>query len=308
MTRVLKVLGMMILSGILLISCVGVAVATEKTKKPWNDWPDTDIEAGWWVKNEGIYEGYPDETYGSLFHPNGDVTPLHFVTIMRRAGIEAEWPTTIPATIGDALKYLPNTVLTSKPTDKLTRYRLAVMLYRHFVSPLHPDANEDMIKALDDWFQETKVTWHGVTRQTKFVGYGELFLALAEEHNVPIWLALGQCWRESQWFTTGISVDYNCGWGMKDKTGRWGTMGSPTHVKGYTNYISVEEAINAYFRLMDSPDMPYRALINEHLQTGSMTPIYEALDIYAPGYENDTVQHHKIVNIVKGWCEDRGIK
>lgn len=282
---------------------MGVAMAIEK---PWVDWPDTDIEAGWWVKNEGIYEGYPDETYGFLFHPNGDVSPLHFVTVMRRAKIDAEWPTTIPATIGDALKYLPNTVLTSKPTDKLTRFRLAVMLYRHFVEPI-----DSVEIRLEKWFEETKVTWNGITRPTKLVGYADVFVNLSKEYNVPIWLALGQCWRESQWFTTGLSIDYNCGWGMKDKTGRWGAMGSPTHVKGYTNYVSVGEAIHAYFRLMNAPNMPYRALIDKYLaepdQWIAMGYINQALDIYAPGYENDIIQHHKIVQKVKEWTEQRGI-
>lgn len=282
---------------------MGVAMAVEK---PWGDWPDTDIDAGWWVKEQKIYEGYSD----GLFHPNGDVTPLHFVTVMRRAGIEAEWPTTIPATIGDALKYLPNTVTTSKPTDKLTRFRLAVMLYRHFVAPINAD--QKVIDALEKWFCETKVTWNGVTRPTKFVGYAPLFVKLSRETNVPLWLALGQCWRESQWFTTGLSVDYNCGWGMKDKPGKWGAMGNPTHVKGYTNYVSVEEAINAYFRLMSSPERPYRALIDKYLAEPDPWKawgyITQALDIYAPGYENDTIQHHKIVRIVKDWCDQRGIK
>jgi len=39
-----------------------------------------------------------------------------------------------------------------------------------------------------------------------------------------------------------------------------------------------------------------------------MNYIYKALDTYAPASENDTNEHHKIVKIVKGWVEERGIK
>lgn len=280
-------------------SMMGVAMAVEK---PWADWPDSDIEAGLWVKEQKIYEGYSD----GLFHPSGEVTPLHFITVMRRAGIEAEWPTTIPATIGDALKYLPNTVTTSKPTDKLTRFRLAVMLYRHFVAPINTD--QQIIDKLDMWFKETKVTWNGVTRQPRLIGHAAEIVRMARFHNIPIWLALGQCWRESQWGTTGLSIEYNCLWGMKDTLCKWGMPGNPRLIKGYTNYISIDTCIDAYFKLMSSPDKPYRALIDQYLATGDMTYISKALDIYAPGYENDTIQHHKIVRIVKDWCDERGIK
>lgn len=276
------------------------------TEGLWADWPDSDIEAGLWVKEQGIYKGYPD----ALFYPNSEVTPPHFVVVMDRAGIKAGLPTTTPVTIGDALKYLPNTVVTSKPTDKLTRFRLAVMLYRHFVAPINSD--QTIIANLEKWFRETRVTWNNVTRPTKFIGHASLFVKLSREYNVPIWLALGQSWRESQWFTTGLSVNYNCGWGMRDRTGRWGAMGTPTHVRTFTNYVSVEEAINAYYRLMNSPKMPYRALIDKYLAESdpkkAWEHIMEALDIYAPSFENDTVEHHKIVQIIKRQAEQRGIK
>ena len=265
-------------------------------EKPWDDWPDTDIEAGWWVKNEAIYFGY----LTGKFHPGEEVAPLHFVTVMRRAGITVEWPEVVPVTVGDALKYLPNTAYSSLPTDKLTRYRLAVMLYRYIQEP---------IDKIDKWFKETNVTWNGVTRQPRLIGYADVVFDLSREYNVPIWLALGQCWRESQWFTTGLSIDYNCGWGLKDSKKRWGVFGNPEFVgKGFANYASVGEAIHAYFRLMDSPIMPYRALIDQYLATGDMTYISQALDIYAPGNENDIIQHHKIVRTVKDWCDQRGIK
>lgn len=275
------------------------------SEKPWSDWPDTDIEAGFWLKEQGYLQGFVDGT----FRPHIEVTPFQFSVVLDRAGIKSEWPEKVD--IGEALKYLPNTVQSSKSTDTLTRYRYAVMLYRHFngihfPAPVTPD--QEVIDRLELFFKDKKVTWNGVTRTSRLTGYGDVIVNLSREYNVPIWLALGQCWRESQWFTTGLSVRYNCGWGIKDRNGTWGILGTPSLVSGFANYVSVGEAIHAYFRLMGSPDKPYRALIDKWYLTNEDCYIREALNIYAPAYENDAYQHWIIVRTVRGWLEERGIK
>ena len=273
--------------------------------KPWPDWPDTDIEAGWYVKNNKIFEGYPD----GLFYPNQLITGHQFNNVMQRAGINGRVDDkSKQITIAETQKIMPDTAWTAKPEDNTTRYRTAVMVYRFNNNIPRPGSDKEIAIKLNKLFNDKPVTYQGVTRRSRLIGHEQTLVQAAREHNVPLWLALGQCWRESQWFTTGLSITYNCGWGIKDSKGKWGKLGNPPTVKGYSNYATIDEAILAYFRLMDSPNMPYRALIDKYLATGDMNYIYKALDTYAPASENDTNEHHKIVKIVKGWVEERGIK
>jgi uncharacterized FlgJ-related protein len=165
----------------------------------------------------------------------------------------------------------------------------------------------DVALALEKWFNETNVTYQGVTRRPRLIKYGAYIVAESKSHRVPMWLMLGQCWRESQWFTTGLSIDYNCGFGIKDVKGKWGVLGTPPLVKGFSNYTSVGVAISAYFELMDSNSMPYRKLIDGYLNTRNVDYIFQALDIYAPASENDTKEHHEIVMLKKKQCQERGI-
>ena len=292
---------LLVLTVLCMIFLGGEAMAMEK---PWRDWPDTDIEAGWYVKNEKIFQGHVD----GLFHPHNTITSFQFCNVLERVGIPVDrgYFKTTEVYMKDTQKFLPDTAFTADPQSFATRYRVAVMIYRY----LHPE--EVMEERLEKWFLETKVTWNGVTRPTKLVGYANVFVNLSKEYNVPIWLALGQAWRESQWFTTGLSIDYNCGFGMKDSTGRWGPLGNPPLIKGFSNYTSVGESIHAYYKLMSSTEKPYRALIDSYLVAPDSWQawgfITQALDIYAPGYENDTIEHHKIVQLVKTWCDKREIK
>lgn len=272
----------------------------------WSDWPaDENSAVGHFVLDNKYMTGYADGT----FRPNEQVNSSRFFIIITRAKIVDAYPVMpeIPIngiTVGYALKYLPGTVTTALPNEPLTNRRLAVMLYKHFTNPVNPD--QGIIDKLEKWFVVTHVTWNGKTRQPRLIGHAATIVADARKYNVPIWLALGQCWRESQWFTTGLSVDYNCGWGIKDSKGKWGIVRS-TH-SGYTDYVSVDESIHAYFRLMSNNGMPYWALIVKYYATGNMSYIYQALDIYAPASENDTAEHHQIVATVKSWCNDKGIK
>jgi hypothetical protein len=282
---------------IVFASVSGTAMATDK---PWVDWPDTDVEAGVWVKEKGYLTGYFDGT----FMPNNLVTPLQFSVVFDRVGIKTTWPTVV--NVGEAQKYLPLAKVSSKPTAVLTRYRLAVMLYRHFVTPMNID--EVNTKKIEELFQEHPHAWEGVYRYSRMVGHAGTIVRCAKQYNIPISLCLAQGWVESCWFTGGKSLEYNMGFGMKDSKLRWGTPGIPAFIgNGFTNYVSIDESIEAYFRLMSSPIMPYRALIGKWVETGDFNYVRQALDIYAPPSENDP-DLHKDVAVVLGWVNEKGIK
>lgn len=268
----------------------GTALAAEK---PWSDWPDTDIAAGQWVKEKVFMVGFSDGN----FYPHRAITPYQFSTVLDRVGIKSKWIDGA-VTIGDAKKYLPYAKVSSSNSAILTRYRLAVILYRHFVTPLNPD--QVVIKSLEKLIAEKKVTYRGVTR-TRLVGHAATFVNDSRKYNIPIWFALGQCWAESQWFNTGLATKYNCGFGLKDTRHRWGQAGSPALVSGYANYSSIDEAIHAYFRLVSSPNMPYKSLI-------ASGKTQAAINIYAPPYENNVNEYYSIMLTVKRWCDSRGVK
>ncbi len=286
-------------------------VEPEPTTIQWKDWPDQHHSAVRYVAENKLMIGYTDGT----FRPWAPVTEQQVVRVCERAGIRTGLRegnfSGIPATMGWIEEnFLPGTVFTAASYEECTRFRLAVMVERYGMNP-GPNTNVKSrlgfltASRLNTWFSETYVTWSGKKRQTKLVGMGQTFVDYAEKHRIPLWLALGQCWRESQWFTTGLSVNYNCGWGIKASPGKWGKLGNPNTVQGYGNYISVEEAIKAYFVYMDTQvdgrgNYLYRNLIDSHNWRS-------ILNIYAPLYENDGAQHYSIVMQVKRWCEEHGL-
>lgn len=278
----------------------------------WKDWPNQHQSAAQFVLDNKLMYGYMN----GEFRPWEPVTEKHVVRICARGGIrtglnEADFYD-IPATMGWIQEnFLPGTVLSAGPEEECTRFRLAVMLERYGLNPgPQTDVKTQLClwtaNKLDEWFDETRVTWCGKTRQPRIVGCGELFVEQALIHRIPLWLALGQCWRESQWFTTGLSTQYNCGWGIKASPEKWGELGEPPVISGYGNYISVEEAIRSYFKYMDEQvnsktgEPLYRNLIDTH----SWRSI---LNIYAPLYENNGSEHYAIVMKVKQWCAERGL-
>jgi len=279
-------------------------------KYMWLDFPKKYWQVFIFIFQNKIMYGYEDGT----FKPWNYVTEKQVITILKRAKIRTNVDINlykdVPVKMGWVEQYfLPGTMTSSKPDDYATRFRLATMITRNGFTdqnhlPVPPPSqsplteDELVAKKIDTWFEETKVTWNGATRQSRLKGTGWLFVKMARMHKIPIWLALGQCWRESQFFTTGLSINYNCGWGMKDSKFKWGRANGL--VQGYTDYISVEESIAAYFRLMSSPTMPYAQLI-------SKGQIKEALDIYAPPSENDTEEHYAIVMKIKQKAEQKGI-
>lgn len=281
----------------------------------WKDWPTNDnLEVPRYLIENKIMFGYEDGN----FHPWRPVTEKQVIRTCKRAGIRTDLDendySDDPAYMGWIEEhFLPGTVKTARKEESCNRFRLAVMLYRYGMNPgpsSIPEKLGHVARILDDWFAQTKVTWNGVTRTTRLVGLGRLFVDEHLEHNVPLWLALGQCWRESQWFTTGLSVKYNCGWGIKASPEKWGLLGDPPIVSGYGNYKTVDEAVRAYFKYMDQQvdsrtGKPlYRDLI-DHIDEG--TNLRKILNIYAPAFENDTEEHYRIVTTVRRWCQERGI-
>jgi hypothetical protein len=279
-------------TGVVMANDIGEPISIEE--KAWSDWPDTDIAAGFWVKEKGYFGGYADGT----FKPNLTINSVHFWSVLNRAGIKNATSSN-PATIADALRYLPNAQVTSKPTDTLTRYRMAAIMYRHFVTPMPVD--EAMAAKVNQLISEHRYYWNGALRTPRIAGMGAIIVADSKQYGIPIWLCLAQGWIESCWFQSGLATDYNCGFGIKSATNKWGQLGNPPTVKGFANYVTVEESIHAYFRLVGSPNMPYKKLID----AGN---IKAALEIYAPPYENDTDQMYRSMMVVKGWVEKAGIK
>ena len=249
--------------------------------------------AAFWAVERGIFQGYPDGT----FRPHEPVLRRHVALVAKRTGIlappwEDDYAAATRGQVRDAIPGL--TWLEERWDESLTRSQLLRLMYRarEGIAPA-----EFMAAKLDAWFAEAVVTWRGTTRTPRLVGYGGLMLEQAREHNVPLWLALGQAWRESQWGTTGLSIEHNMLWGVKDTSGKWGTLRGV--VSGFADYISVDENIRAYFRLMDSP--VYRGFIDAADWRG-------LLNRYAPAFENDTAEHYQIVMTVRRWTEERGIE
>lgn len=261
----------------------------------WGDIPRDDTEllaASIWALGQGIWLGYPDGTFG----PWAPVLKRHVALVAHRAGLEAPaWEDDYtPATRAEVRDSIPGLIwLEERWAEQLSRSQLLRLMFRG----REQTAPDDVIGArLEAWFAETAVTWQGTTRAPRLQGYGQLMVTLARQHDVPLWLALGQCWRESQWGTTGLSIDHNMLWGMKDVLGKWGELRGV--ISGFADYATLEECIRAYYRLMDQGT--YRRLIDTQDWRG-------LLDYYAPPSENNTEQHYKIVMTIRDRCMERGI-
>jgi hypothetical protein len=271
--------------------------AATYTPVHWKDWPAYDYDVRDWLQANNLMKGYPDGN----FKPWEPVTEYQVAVVAQRAGIRKDVGEYefygIPAKMGWVEKYfLPGTVHSAAPDEICTRYRFAKMLFRYGLNPgptnIIVPTQSDVAMKLDKWFEQTIINGF----QSRLVGTGYIFVEDSKRYNVPIWLALGQSWAESQFYTTGLSRRYNMGWGLKDSTGKWGAVRS--HVSGYTDYVSVEESIHAYFRLMNGG---YRGYID----SGNIQGL---INRYAPSYENDVNAYYRTVMKVKEWCEDRGIK
>lgn len=312
----MKVIICILLLIIVLLMSTGVAMAnfTFETDSnnviAWQDWPEGYYEPLKFVMNNRLMFGYLDGT----FKPWDSVSQWQVITVAARAKNKVLDPLDYedkPATMGWVQQYfLPGTVYSAGMDEECTRFRFAVMLERYGLKPGPVENPPTMVQEygaiLDKWFDETYVTWSGVKRQSRLVGCGEILCQESIEHDIPIWFALGQCWLESQWFTTGLASKYNCGWGIKASPSKWGELGDPATVgSGFGNYVSVEEAVRAYFRYLDGQTSGsgylYRDLIDRHEWE-------RIINIYAPPYENDCNEYYRVVRTVQRWCEDRGLR
>jgi hypothetical protein len=101
-------------------------------KKPWEDWPDLEIELGWLTKNSNILQGY------SLteFRPWNNVTMHQAIIIAKRLGFStpkdkrAYWST--EALRGWIHENWPQyTFLETRWDEKITRYQFALIIGRY---------------------------------------------------------------------------------------------------------------------------------------------------------------------------------
>jgi hypothetical protein len=304
--RILKKLLTVAALTILLATTTETAMASTGQ---WSDWPNEPEQVRQFISNNGLMLGYPDGT----FRPWDSVTEKQVIRVCKRAGIRTDLDESQysdqPAKMGWVQQYfLPGTVYSAGMDEECTRYRFAIMLYRYGLNPgpseIPPTTSEEdlIAQALDQWFDETYVNGF----QSRLVGTGRTFVEESIEHNIPIWFALGQCWAESQFFTTGLSKTYNMGWGIKASPSNWGELGVPPTINGFGNYVTVEEAVRAYFSYLDLQTTGSgNRLYRDKIDNGDWQGI---INIYAPSSDgNDTSEYMRIVYKVKNWAEDRGI-
>jgi hypothetical protein len=107
-------------------------------KKPWEDWPDSELELGWLTKNSDILQGYKD---GS-FKPWNNVTMHQAISIATRLGFpvpnfnwsreedKASWST--PALRGWIHTGWPQyTFVEERWNETITRYQFALIIGRY---------------------------------------------------------------------------------------------------------------------------------------------------------------------------------
>lgn len=268
--------------------------AQPSPKLPWSDIPSDDEElaaAAVWAYENEIFLGYTN----GIFGVHNPMFKRHVALVAERTGLKAPpWQNDYGiATRSEVAAGIPGlTWLEERWNEPVTRSQVLRLMYRAREG-LGPEAQT--VQRLEKWFVEERVTWRGVTRQPRLTGYAGLLVQLSKEYDVPLWLALGQCWRESQWGTTGLAINHNCLWGVKDVSGKWGRLRGT--VSGFADYVSLEECCRAYFRLMDGV---YRRYIDAEDWRG-------LLNKYAPAYENDTEEHYRIVMAIRQEAEARGI-
>lgn len=269
-------------------------------------WPDflpghEQTEA--YLLENGLMQGYADGD----FRPYVLVTERQVVTVAKRGGIRTDLDPAAfgpyPATMGWIEEYfLPGTVLSAGADELCTRFRFAVMLERYGLQPgpcttVPATGGIQATGALlEEWFSQTWITWQGVKRQPQFLDYGGLIAELSHSTGIPVWLCLGISWYESQWGTTGLSTRYNMAFGVKDSRAKWGQVAC--WVRGFSSYVSTEEMIRAWYRLMVG-------VYKGYLDRGDLDGLCE---LYAPSHENSHAAHVATVLTVRRWCEERGIR
>jgi hypothetical protein len=102
-------------------------------KKPWTDWPESELELGWLTKNSSILQGYEDGT----FKPQNNVTQHQAISIATRLNfplpVVEEKPTwSTFATRGWIHTNWPQyTFLEERWDETITRYQFALIIGRY---------------------------------------------------------------------------------------------------------------------------------------------------------------------------------
>lgn len=259
-----------------------------KPVPPWSDIPTDDaelVDAALWAYSNGIFYGREDGTFG----PDDPMLKRHVALVAERTGFKLpSWINDYGvATRSDVAAGIPGLEwLEERWDESITRSQVLRLMYRAR-DGLGPEAQ--VVQRLEQWFgsDDVRVTWQGVTRQPRLIGYGGLLVQLSRQYDVPLWLALGQAWAESQWGTTGLAINHNCIWGVKDTTGKWGQINGT--IRGFADYVSVEECCRAYYRLMNGA---YRRYIDAEDWRG-------LINKYAPPSENNTEDYYRIIMSIR---------
>jgi len=270
-------------------ACIEQALAV-----PWRDIPTSDtelVQASRWAYSLGIFQGYGDGTFG-VHQP---MLRRQVALVAGRANLTpAPWLTGYAAASrSDVAAGIPGlTWLETRWNESVTRSQVLRLMYRARYG-LGPEAGT--AQRLEEWVAETQDSW-GLPGEPRLAGYAGLFVQLSRQYNVPVWLALGQCWYESGWGSTGLSIAHNCLFGVKDTTGKWGRIKGT--VNGFADYVNLEECIKAYYRLMNGV---YRGYIDAKDWQG-------LIEKYAPSSENSVNAYVTTLMVVCFECEYRDIK
>lgn len=133
-------------------------------------------------------------------------------------------------------------------------------------------------------------------------GTGQVLANLSVQHNVPIELALGQFWLETQWYSdTGITVRKqtnnpgNIKCGSDECRQRLGATSKS--ISGYSTFPTLEKGIEAYFLLLDSSR--YRTAVDNFISTSNPRPVIRIYYQYEPGYATEDEYVDTVNTIVK---------
>lgn len=129
---------------------------------------------------------------------------------------------------------------------------------------------------LGDWLNK-KLSGSGLA------GQGGALVYFSSKYNIPVELALGMFWHEAQWATTGINPQANNPGNLSNgivttsipKCAKWSAapdkVGSKSTSKNtYCVYPSMEDGIEAYFKLLDKN---YRSQVDYFIQTGDPSKV-----------------------------------
>jgi hypothetical protein len=286
------------------------ASMTTPTFVDWQPCTEEEEQVFKWLQSTGALIGYPDHS----FKPWDLVTSTQVIRVCNRVGlsdIDENVVEITPVTMRWVEEnFLRGTVKTAEPFEFCTRYRFATMLYRFFnddgmkvIVPAKAVVDDPLgikVVALNNWFNTQ--SWNG--KLNRFVGLGHVFVEESERHDIPVSLALCCAWAESCWGAADNPA-YNMAFGIRATPAKWGEIRGLV-IRGFGDYITMEECVRAYFRYMDGQtNSKGESLYRKYIDSWDWKSI---INIYAPSSENDTDAMYRIYKTVKGWCDVRGIE